>query len=79
MDDTPAGAAEFADADSPEAQIARTRAYADRLSVDPTLLPLTQGVPDDAAISAPVPEVGATTEERFKDFAIDAITHVVVV
>ncbi len=35
-------------------------------------------VPDDAAINAPVPEVRATTEERFKDFDIDGITHVVI-
>ncbi|KAK4151835.1 hypothetical protein C8A00DRAFT_35504 [Chaetomidium leptoderma] len=81
MDDTLADAADFPDANSPEAQVARTRADADRLcaaTVDPTLLPLTEGVPDDAAISALVLEVRATTEERFKDFAIDAITHVVI-
>ena len=78
MDDTLAGAADFPDANSPEAQVARARADADRLFVDATLLPLTDGVPDEAAINAPVPEVRATTEESFKDFAIDGITHVVI-
>jgi hypothetical protein len=78
MDDTLAGAADFPDANSPEAQDARAQAYADRLVIDTNLLPLPDGVPDDAAIDAPVPEVRATTEERFKDFAIDGITHVVI-
>ena len=80
MVDIPAGAVdcEFADDDSPEAQIARLRADAARLPVDHNLLPMAKGVPDDAAISAPVPEIRATTEARFNDFAIDGITHVVI-
>ncbi len=78
MDDALAGAADFLDDNSPEAQVARLRAEAARLPVDPTLLPLIDGVPDEAAITAPVPEVRATTEERFKDFAVNGITHVVI-
>ncbi len=78
MDDTLPGPADFLDDNSPEAQVARMRADAARLPVDPTLLPLIDEVPDDAAINAPVPEVRATTEERFKDFDIDGITHVVI-
>ncbi|KAK4039084.1 hypothetical protein C8A01DRAFT_36986 [Parachaetomium inaequale] len=80
MDDIPAGAgaADFPDDDSPEAQIARLRTDAERLPVDRSLLPMAEAVPDDAAISAPVPEIRATTEERFNDFVIDGITHVVI-
>jgi hypothetical protein len=82
MNDIPAGAgaAEFADDDdSSEAQVARLVADATRLPVDRSLFPMAEGVPDDAAISAPVPEIRATaTEERFKDFATDGITHVVI-
>ncbi len=78
MDHTLAGTADFSDDDSPEAQVARMRADAARLVVDPTLLPLIDGVEDDTAINTPVPEVRATTEERFKYFAMDGITHVVI-
>jgi hypothetical protein len=46
--------------------------------VDPSLRTITLGVPDDAAIDAPVPEARATTEERFQDFDLISITHVVI-
>ncbi|KAK4108737.1 hypothetical protein N656DRAFT_783990 [Canariomyces notabilis] len=56
---------------------------APKISVDPSLRTLTvgpNGVPndDDAAIEAPVPDVQATTEECFKDFDTNSITHVVI-
>ncbi|KAL2145794.1 hypothetical protein VTI28DRAFT_6293 [Corynascus sepedonium] len=45
---------------------------------DPSLRTIILGVPEDIAIDAPVPEVRATAEERFKDFDINSITHVVI-
>ena len=35
---------------------------------EPSLRTITVGVPDHAAIEASVPEVRATTEERFRGF-----------
>ncbi|KAK4115524.1 hypothetical protein N656DRAFT_775412 [Canariomyces notabilis] len=45
-----------------------------------TLRTIALGVPLDldAAIDAPVPEVCATMEERFKNYDMDRVTHVVI-
>lgn len=45
---------------------------------EPSLRTVTLGVSDDAAIDAPVPEVRVTAEERFKDFDMNSVTHVVI-
>ncbi|KAK3944458.1 hypothetical protein QBC46DRAFT_251883 [Diplogelasinospora grovesii] len=45
---------------------------------EPSLRTITMGVPDHAAIDASVPEVRATTEERFGDFDKDSVSHVVI-
>lgn len=50
--------------------------------VDPTLRTLKLGPSAEpvieGAIDAAIPEVGATTEARFKDFDRSAVTHVVI-
>jgi len=64
--------------DSPEAQIEAIKTYAAQLPVDPSLRTLGEGH-DATAIDTPIPEVRATpTEEKFKDFATDTVTHVVI-
>lgn len=35
-------------------------------------------LPDDKAITAPVPPVDVTVEDRFKAFPVEDITHIVV-
>lgn len=45
---------------------------------EPALHTITEGLPDHAAIEASVPEVRATTEERFKDYDKDRVSHVVI-
>lgn len=50
-------------------------------SDEPSLhtIPLLElGVADDFAIDVPVSEVRVTTEERFKGFEMDNVTHVVI-
>lgn len=51
-----------------------TPVAAPHIEVDPSLRTVTQG----DAIDAPVPEVRALTEERFNNFDLDGITHVVI-
>jgi hypothetical protein len=45
---------------------------------EPSLRTIAAGVPDDAAIEASVPEIRATTEERFTGFDKDSVSHVVI-
>jgi hypothetical protein len=44
---------------------------------EPSLRTMTMGVPDHAAVGASVPEVRATTEERFGDLDKENVSHVV--
>jgi hypothetical protein len=43
-----------------------------------SLRTITMGVSDTEAIDAEVPDVQATTEEKFRDFDKDPVTHVVI-
>ena len=48
------------------------------IEVDPSLRTISQGVHIEEAIDAPVPDVRATAEERFNDFDLGAVTHVLI-
>ncbi|KAK4139772.1 uncharacterized protein C8A04DRAFT_15565 [Dichotomopilus funicola] len=50
------------------------------VEVDPTLRTITRGVPDRAAIDAPIPKVRATpaTQNPLNNFDRSAVTHVVI-
>jgi hypothetical protein len=43
-----------------------------------TIEAMDDTLPDDKAITAPVPPVDVTVEDRFKAFPVDDITHIVV-
>jgi hypothetical protein len=51
-----------------------TPVTAPHIEVDPSLRTITQG----DTIDTPVPEVRALTEDRFNDFGLDSVTHVVI-
>lgn len=43
-----------------------------------TIEAMDDTLPDDKAITAPVPPVDVTVEDRFKAFPVEDITHIVV-
>ncbi len=48
------------------------------VEIDPSLRTITRGVPHRDALDASIPDVRAATEERFKNFDKNAVTHVVI-
>ncbi|POR33799.1 Uncharacterized protein TPAR_05991 [Tolypocladium paradoxum] len=62
--------------------MADTQSFSEQPSLPPLTAPilrtLTQGVPDNMKIDAPIPEARAVTEDRLKDFDLGNVSHVVV-